>query len=85
VAQCHEADPGLTAQYRTVAGMASPGGWRKSAGYDSQARQRNDVRGFVFDLGAYMCQSIKCPIQGSSYGGGEPVGASSEAETRPRG
>jgi putative intracellular protease/amidase len=26
VAQCHEADTGLTAQCRTVAGMASPGG-----------------------------------------------------------
>jgi hypothetical protein len=26
VAQCHGADTGLTAQYRTVAGMASPGG-----------------------------------------------------------
>jgi hypothetical protein len=26
VAQCHVADAGLTAQYRTVVGMASPGG-----------------------------------------------------------
>jgi hypothetical protein len=26
VAQCHGADTGLTAQYRTLAGMASPGG-----------------------------------------------------------
>jgi hypothetical protein len=43
------------------------------------------VRGFVFDLGACMCQSIKCPSQGSGYRGGEPMGASSEAEIRPRG
>jgi hypothetical protein len=40
--------------------------------------------GFVFDLGACMCQSIKFPGRGSRYGGGEPVGASSEAETRSR-
>jgi hypothetical protein len=27
VAQCHGADAGLTTQYRTVAGVALPGGW----------------------------------------------------------
>jgi hypothetical protein len=54
-------------------------------GYGSQARHRDDVHGFVFDLRACRCQSIKCPGRGSRYGGGEPVGASSEAETRPRG
>jgi hypothetical protein len=32
-----------------------------------------------------MCQNIECPGQGSSYGGGEPVRASSETETRSRG
>jgi hypothetical protein len=26
-------------------------------------------RGFVFDLGACMCQNIKCPGRGSRYGG----------------
>jgi hypothetical protein len=86
VAQCHGADTSLTAQCCTVAGMASPGGF---------AEQRRDmipkrVRGmawreFVFDLGACMCQNIKCSGQGSRYGGGEPVRASSEAETRSRG
>jgi hypothetical protein len=43
------------------------------------------VRGFVFDLGACRCQSIKCPSRRSRYGGGEPVGALSEAETHSRG
>jgi hypothetical protein len=42
-------------------------------------------RGFVFDLGACMCQNIKEPGLGSRYGGGEPVRASSEAEFRQRG
>jgi hypothetical protein len=42
-------------------------------------------RGFVFDLGACRCQSIKCPSRGSRYGGGEPVRASSKAEPHPRG
>jgi hypothetical protein len=41
--------------------------------------------GFVFHLGACICQNIKDPSPGSRYGGGEPVGASSEAETRSRG
>jgi hypothetical protein len=44
-------------------------------GYDSQAHQRDSVRGFVC-----RCQSIKCPGRGSRYGGGELVGASSEAD-----
>jgi hypothetical protein len=43
------------------------------------------VRGFVFDLGACKCESIKCPGRRRGYGGGEPEGASSEVETRPRG
>jgi hypothetical protein len=86
VAQCQGADTGLTAQCRTVAGMASPGGL---------AEQRRDTipkcvrgaarRGFVFDLDACMCQNIKCSCRGSMYGGGEPVRASSEAETHSRG
>jgi hypothetical protein len=42
-------------------------------------------RGFVFDLGACMCQEIKDPGRGSRYGGGEPVRASSEADTHSRG
>jgi hypothetical protein len=32
-----------------------------------------------------MCQNINCPGRGSRYEGGEPVRASSEAETRSRG
>jgi hypothetical protein len=54
-------------------------------GYDSQACQRDGMRGFVFDLGACRCQNIKCSGRGSRYGGSEPVRASSEAEARPRG
>jgi hypothetical protein len=64
VAQCHGADTGLTAQCRTVVGMASPG---------VLAEQRWDmipkrVRGttwcvFVFDLGACTCQNIKCSVR----------------------
>jgi hypothetical protein len=85
-AQCHGADTGLAAQCRTVAGMASPG---------ELAEQRQDMiprrvrgtarRGFVFDPGACKCQSIKCPYGGIMYGGGEPVRASSEVESHPRG
>jgi hypothetical protein len=60
-------------------------GWRTTPGHDSQARQRDGMHGFVFDLGACGCQSIKCPSRGSRYGGGEPVRASSEAGTHPRG
>jgi hypothetical protein len=42
-------------------------------------------RGFIFDLGACMCQNIKCPSRGSGYGGDEPVRASSEAKPHSRG
>jgi hypothetical protein len=42
-------------------------------------------RGFVFDPGAYKCQSIKCLCRGSRYGGSELVRSSSEAEPHPRG
>jgi hypothetical protein len=85
-AQCHGADTGLTAQCRTVAGMASPGGLAEQRRDMVPRRVRGTAwRGFVFDLGACMCQSIKCPGRGSRYGGGEPVRASSEAEPHPRG
>jgi hypothetical protein len=85
-AQCHRADPGLTAQCRTVAGMASPGGLAEQRRDMIPRRVRGTAwRGFVFDLGAYMCQNIKCSCRGSRYGGDEPVRASSEAETRSRG
>jgi hypothetical protein len=77
-AQCRGADTGLTAQCRTVAGMASPGGL---------AEQRRDmtprrVRGMVRTC---RCRSIKWPGQGEQVRGGMPVGASSEAEPHPRG
>jgi hypothetical protein len=60
-AQCRGAYTGLTAQCRTVAGMASPGGL---------AEQRRDmnprrVRGMVRTC---RCRSIKWPGQGSRYG-----------------
>jgi hypothetical protein len=42
-------------------------------------------RGFIFDLGTYMCQNIKHPGRGSGYGGDETVRASSEAEPHVRG
>jgi hypothetical protein len=38
-------------------------------------------RRFVFDLGAYMCQNIKCSGRGSRCGSGEPMRALSEAES----
>jgi hypothetical protein len=66
--------------------MASSGGL---------AEQRRDMiprcvrgttwHGFVFDLGACMCQDIKCFGRGSRYEGGEPARASSEAEPHMRG
>jgi hypothetical protein len=56
-----------------------------ASGYDSQACQRNDLRGFVSNPSACRCQNIKCSSRGSSYGGSEPMRASSEAEARPRG
>jgi hypothetical protein len=69
-----------------MAGMASPGGL---------AEQRQDIIpkcvrgtawcGFAFDLGARMCQNIKCFGRGSRYGGDKPVRSSSEAETCLRG
>jgi hypothetical protein len=56
-----------------------------SSGYDSQARHRDGMRGFVFDLGACMCHDIKFSSQGSRCGGSELVRASSEAESHLRG
>jgi hypothetical protein len=86
VAQCHGADTGLTAQCRTVAGMASPGGLAEQCRDMIPRRVRGTSwRGFVFDSGACMCQNIKCSGRGSGCGSGEPVRASSEAESRPRG
>jgi hypothetical protein len=86
VAQCHGADTGLAAQCHTVAGMASPGGLAEQRRDMIPRRVRGSTwRGFVFDSGTCMCQNIKCSGQGSRYGGGEPVKASSEAETHLRG
>jgi hypothetical protein len=86
-AQCHGADTGLTAQCRTVVGMASPGGLAEQRRDMIPRRVRGTAswHGFVFDLGACMCQNIKCSGWGSRYGGCEPVRASSEAKTRSRG
>jgi hypothetical protein len=77
VAQCCRADPGLTTQCSTVAGMASPEGL---------AEQRRDmtprcVRGAACTC---SCQSIKWLGRGSGCRGGVAPGASSEAEFRPR-
>jgi hypothetical protein len=50
VAQCHGADLGLTAQCRTVAGMASPGGLAEQRRDMIPRRVRGTVvRGFVSD------------------------------------
>jgi hypothetical protein len=66
--------------------MASPGGLAEQHRDSIPKRVRGAAwRGSVFDSGAYMCQNIKCPGRGSRYGGGEPVRASSEAETRSTG
>jgi hypothetical protein len=81
-AQCNGTDTGHAAQRRTVAGMASPGSWRNSAGAWLPGAS---WCGFVFDLGAYKRQCIKCPCRGSRYGGGGPARSSSEAEPRSRG
>jgi hypothetical protein len=84
-AQCHGDDTGLTAQCRTVAGMASPGGLAERRRDMIPRRVRGMARrGFVFDPGACKCQDIKCSGRGSRYGVGEPVTASSEAESHPR-
>jgi hypothetical protein len=86
VAQRHGAVIGLTAQCRTVAAMTSPGGLAEQRRDTIPKRVRGTAwRGFIFDLGACMCQNIKCSGRGSRYGGGEPVRASSEADTRSRG
>jgi hypothetical protein len=86
VVQCDRADTGLTGQCHIVAGMASPGGLREQRRDMIPRRVRGSTwRGFVFDSGTCMCQNIKCSGQGSRYGGGEPVKASSKAETHPRG
>jgi hypothetical protein len=69
-----------------VAGIASLGGLAEQRWEMSPKRVRGTARcGFVFDPGTCLCQNIKCSGLGSRYGGGEPVRASSEAETRARG
>jgi hypothetical protein len=86
VAQCHGADAGLTAQCRTVARMASPGGLAEQRRDMIPRRVRGTTwHGFVFDSGACMCQNIKCSGRGSRCGSGEYMGALSEAESRSRG
>jgi hypothetical protein len=86
VAQCCGADTGFTTQCHTVARMASPGGLAKQRRDMIPRRVRGTTwHGFVFDLGACMCQNIKCSGRGSGCGSGEPVRASSEAESRSRG
>jgi hypothetical protein len=53
VVQCHGTDTGLTAQRRTVAGMASPGGLAEQRRDMIPRRVRGTARrGFVFDPGA---------------------------------
>jgi hypothetical protein len=82
VAQCYGSDTALTSQCRTVVGMALPGGLAEQHRDMIPKRVRGTTwRGFAFDLGVCMCQKIKC----SGRGSGEPVRASSEAESRSRG
>jgi hypothetical protein len=73
VAQCRRADTGLTAQYRTVAGMASPRGL---------AEQRRDLtpRHIRGTARICKCQSIKWLDRGSRYGGGVSAGPSGEVD-----
>jgi hypothetical protein len=67
-------------------GMASPGELAEQRWDMIPKRVRGTARrGFVFNPGACKCQNIKCPYRGSRCGGGEPVRASSEAESHPRG
>jgi hypothetical protein len=73
VAQCRGADTGLTAQYRTVAGMALPGGLAEHR--RNMAPRR--VRGTACTC---RCESIKWLGRGSRYEGGVPAGASSGAD-----
>jgi hypothetical protein len=55
VAQCHRADTGLTAQYRTVVGVASLGGLAEQRRDMISRRVRGTAwRAFVFDLGICM-------------------------------
>jgi hypothetical protein len=85
-AQCHRVDTGLTAQCRTVEGMASSGGLAEQRRDMIPTRVRGMAwRGFVFDLGACVCQNIKSSGRGSRCGSGEPTRASSEAESCSRG
>jgi hypothetical protein len=71
-AQCHEADTGLTAQRRTMAGMALPGELAEQRRGVIPRRGRSVAR-------ACRCQSIKWLGRGSRCRGDGPVGASSEA------
>jgi hypothetical protein len=98
-AQCHRVDTGLTAQCRTVEGMASSGGLAEQRRDMIPTRVRGTAwRGFVFDLGACVCQNIKSSGRGAGVGAASPreprarwslarggVRPSSEAESRPRG
>jgi hypothetical protein len=73
VAQCHRANPGLTAQCRTVVGMASPGGL---------AEQRRDmilkrVRGTTcVDLSLTWApaggRTLNAPVGGAGTGAASP-------------
>jgi hypothetical protein len=80
VAQCHGVDTG---PYSGGDGLTRRVGGT-TPGYDSQVVSET-WRGFILDLGACMCQNIKCPGWGAGVGGGEPARASSEAEPHPRG
>jgi hypothetical protein len=77
-AQCHGADTGLTAQRRTVAGIALLG---------ESAEQRQGViprrvRGVARTC---RCESIKWLGRGSRCGGDMPVGALERGGPHPRG
>jgi hypothetical protein len=84
-AQCHRADTGLTAQCRTVAGMASPGGLAKQPRDMISRRCQRLGEDSSLTRTPTLCQNIKCSGRGSGCGSGEPARASSEAESHPRG
>jgi hypothetical protein len=69
VAQCHRADLGLTAQCRTVAGMASPGGLAEQCRDMIPRRVRGTVmRGFVSDRALAGVRALNAPVVGVGTG-----------------
>jgi hypothetical protein len=99
-AQCHGVDTSLTAQCRTVAGMALPGGLAKQRrDMISKRCQRDGMSGIRSLLGCpRRVRALNAPVGGVGAGAADPreprawrrpaqggIQPSSEVETRPRG